>query len=135
MLEALRQLGASTLARLQAIGAAGIFLWQALIAVPQFKTSFILLIKQLHSVGVMSLPIILVSGLFIGLVLGLQGYNILVTYGSEQALGTMVALTLVRELGPVDCFVICRSSRFGIDSRNWLNESYRTISQYGNDRC
>ncbi|HNL35841.1 MAG TPA: lipid asymmetry maintenance ABC transporter permease subunit MlaE, partial [Agitococcus sp.] len=49
----------------------------------------------------MSLPIILVSGLFIGLVLGLQGYNILVTYGSEQALGTMVALTLVRELGPV----------------------------------
>ena len=101
MLETLRQLGASTLARLQAIGAAGIFLWQALIAVPQFKTSFILLIKQLHSVGVMSLPIILVSGLFIGLVLGLQGYNILVTYGSEQALGTMVALTLVRELGPV----------------------------------
>ena len=65
MLEALRQLGASTLARLH--------------AVPQFKTSFILLIKQLHSVGVMSLPIILVSGLFIGLVLGLQGYNIVVT--------------------------------------------------------
>ena len=43
----------------------------------------------------------LISGFFIGLVLGLQGYNILVNYGSEQALGTMVALTLVRELGPV----------------------------------
>jgi phospholipid/cholesterol/gamma-HCH transport system permease protein len=39
--------------------------------------------------------------LFIGLVLGLQGYNILITYGSEQALGTLVSLTLVRELGPV----------------------------------
>jgi phospholipid/cholesterol/gamma-HCH transport system permease protein len=52
-------------------------------------------------VGVLSLLIIVVSGLFIGLVLGLQGYTILVDYGSEQALGTMVALTLVRELGPV----------------------------------
>ncbi|HQV21614.1 MAG TPA: lipid asymmetry maintenance ABC transporter permease subunit MlaE [Agitococcus sp.] len=97
----IRQLGAVALARLQAIGAAGVFLWQALVAVPQPKTSFLLLVRQLYSVGVMSLPIILVSGLFIGLVLGLQGYNILVTYGSEQALGTMVALTLVRELGPV----------------------------------
>jgi phospholipid/cholesterol/gamma-HCH transport system permease protein len=50
---------------------------------------------------VLSLIIIIVSGLFIGMVLGLQGYNILIDYGSEQALGTMVALTLVRELGPV----------------------------------
>ncbi|HNJ86023.1 MAG TPA: ABC transporter permease, partial [Agitococcus sp.] len=97
----IRQLGASTLNRLQAIGAAGVFLWQALVAIPQPKRSFLLLVRQLYALGVMSLPIILVSGLFIGLVLGLQGYNILVTYGSEQALGTMVALTLVRELGPV----------------------------------
>lgn len=101
MVELIRQLGASTLSRLQSIGVAGIFLWQSLIAIPQPKRSFILLVRQLYSVGVMSLPIIMVSGLFIGLVLGLQGYNILVTYGSEQALGTMVALTLVRELGPV----------------------------------
>jgi len=50
---------------------------------------------------VLSLLIIIVSGLFIGLVLGLQGYTILVNYGSESALGTMVALVLVRELGPV----------------------------------
>ena len=101
MVEMIRQLGASTLNRLQAIGAAGVFLWQALVAIPQPKRSFLLLVRQLYALGVMSLPIILVSGLFIGLVLGLQGYNILVTYGSEQALGTMVALTLVRELGPV----------------------------------
>ena len=101
MLELIRQLGATALVRLQSLGAAGVFLWQALVAVPQPKVSFLLLVKQLYSVGVMSLPIILVSGLFIGLVLGLQGYNILVNYGSEQALGTMVALTLVRELGPV----------------------------------
>jgi len=49
----------------------------------------------------MSLPIIVVSGFFIGMVIALQGYNILVKYGSEQAVGQMVALTLLRELGPV----------------------------------
>ena len=52
-------------------------------------------------VGVLSLSIIIVSGLFIGMVLGLQGYTILTDYGSEQALGQMVALSLTRELGPV----------------------------------
>ena len=76
-------------------------MWQALVAVPQPRTSFPLLVKQLYAVGVLSFAIIIVSGLFIGLVLGLQGYNILITYGSEQALGTLVSLTLVRELGPV----------------------------------
>lgn len=49
----------------------------------------------------MSLLIITVSGLFIGLVLGLQGYSILVNVGSESMLGTMVSLTLLRELAPV----------------------------------
>ncbi len=62
---------------------------------------FGLLVKQLHSVGVMSLVIIVVSGVFIGMVLALQGFNILSSYGSEQAVGQMVALTLLRELGPV----------------------------------
>lgn len=99
--ESIRRLGAIALNRLESLGSAGVFLWQTLVAMPQPRTSFPLLVKQLYSVGVLSLAIIIVSGLFIGLVLGLQGYNILVTYGSEQALGTMVALTLVRELGPV----------------------------------
>ena len=49
----------------------------------------------------LSLIIILVSGLFVGMVLGLQGYQTLQTYGSESALGVLVALSLVRELGPV----------------------------------
>src|SRR5690554_3080223 len=57
--------------------------------------------KQLYSVGVLSLAIIVVSGLFIGMVLGLQGYTILSDFGSEAAIGQMIALTLVRELGPV----------------------------------
>src|SRR6476469_2166449 len=60
-----------------------------------------LLIRELYFTGVLSLIIILVSGLFVGMVLGLQGYHTLQTYGSESALGVLVALSLVRELGPV----------------------------------
>lgn len=60
-----------------------------------------LIIDQIHFVANYSLPIILVSGLFVGFVLGLQGYYTLQRYGSEQALGLLVALSLVRELGPV----------------------------------
>jgi phospholipid/cholesterol/gamma-HCH transport system permease protein len=60
-----------------------------------------LTIAQIHFIGNYSLVIIVVSGLFVGFVLGLQGYNTLQRYGSEQALGLLVALSLVRELGPV----------------------------------
>ena len=62
---------------------------------------FHLIVKELFSTGVMSLIIIVVAGLFVGMVLGLQGYETLKRYGSESALGVMVALGLVRELGPV----------------------------------
>lgn len=60
-----------------------------------------LVTKQIHFLGNYSLVIIAVSGLFVGFVLGLQGYYTLNRYGSEQALGLLVALSLVRELGPV----------------------------------
>lgn len=60
-----------------------------------------LVIQQVHFIGNYSLLIILVSGLFVGFVLGLQGYYTLNRYGSEEALGLLVALSLVRELGPV----------------------------------
>src|SRR6478672_3772509 len=56
---------------------------------------------QVHFLGNYSLAIIGVSGLFVGFVLALQGYYILQRYGSSEALGLMVALSLVRELGPV----------------------------------
>ena len=57
--------------------------------------------QQIHFIGNYSLLIISVSGLFVGFVLGLQGYYTLNRYGAEQALGLLVALSLVRELGPV----------------------------------
>ena len=60
-----------------------------------------LIVRELYFTGVLSMIIILVSGLFVGMVLGFQGYQTLKTYGSESALGVLVALSLVRELGPV----------------------------------
>ena len=60
-----------------------------------------LIIRELYFTGVLSIIIIMVSGLFVGMVLGFQGYQTLKTYGSESALGVLVALSLVRELGPV----------------------------------
>ncbi|MBB1075881.1 lipid asymmetry maintenance ABC transporter permease subunit MlaE [Rhodoferax sp. 4810] len=60
-----------------------------------------LLIAQLFNIGVLSLLIVAVSGLFVGMVLGLQGFTILSQFGAAQSLGVMVAASLVRELGPV----------------------------------
>ncbi|MCU1715651.1 lipid asymmetry maintenance ABC transporter permease subunit MlaE [Pseudomonas sp. 5P_3.1_Bac2] len=86
---------------LVSLGRSGLFLLRALFGRGSSGNGFQLLVKQLHSVGVMSLAIIVVSGVFIGMVLALQGFSILQKYGSEQAVGQMVALTLLRELGPV----------------------------------
>ncbi|MEB3733605.1 lipid asymmetry maintenance ABC transporter permease subunit MlaE [Halopseudomonas pachastrellae] len=94
-------LGRAGLDTLAALGRSGLFLVNVLFGRARFGNGWALLVKQLHAVGVLSLAIIVVSGLFIGMVLALQGYNILVGYGSEQAVGQMVALTLLRELGPV----------------------------------
>nr|WP_207148206.1 lipid asymmetry maintenance ABC transporter permease subunit MlaE [Halorhodospira halochloris] len=61
----------------------------------------LLVIDQVYKLGVLSLVIIVVSALFIGMVLGLQGYYTLSDFGAAEQVGVMVALTLVRELGPV----------------------------------
>jgi phospholipid/cholesterol/gamma-HCH transport system permease protein len=60
-----------------------------------------LLLREIYHAGVMSLIIILMSGLFIGMVLALQGYETLVRFGATEAMGVLVSLSLVRELGPV----------------------------------
>lgn len=101
MIDRIAALGRSGLDVLEALGRSGLFLFHSLWAWPNLRTNFPLLIRQIYAVGVLSMVIIVVSGLFIGMVLALQGYNILNRYGSEQALGQMVALTLLRELGPV----------------------------------
>jgi phospholipid/cholesterol/gamma-HCH transport system permease protein len=97
----LQLLGRNTLALISGLGRAVIILLSALFHFPNFRKGMPLLMHQLYSVGVMSLTIIVVSGGFIGMVLALQGYTILVGYGAEASLGPMVALSLLRELGPV----------------------------------
>lgn len=99
-MKAIAQLGANTIARVTASGRAGLMLFGALVAFPRLK-NVPLTIRQIYVVGVQSLLIIIVSGLFIGMVMALQGYTILVDYGAEGSLGPMVALSLLRELGPV----------------------------------
>ena len=68
-------------------------------AVPPVRVR--LFVDELFKLGVLSLLIICVSGLAVGMVLGLQGYNTLVRFGAEQSLGAVVGLSLIRELGPV----------------------------------
>ncbi len=96
-----RAVGRTTLDALASFGRAGQLLGHAFVGFFRLKQAFSLLTRQLYVVGVLSLAIIVVSGLFIGMVLGLQGYTILIKYGAEASLGPMVALSLVRELGPV----------------------------------
>lgn len=93
-------LGRGSLDMVEALGRAGMFLFQASVGVPS-REGWHLWLRQMHFVGVLSLAIILVSGTFIGMVLALQGYTILVDFGAEDALGQMVALSLLRELAPV----------------------------------
>ncbi len=101
LVTAIRNLGRKVLNSVQRIGRGQIFLFHTIMSLGIIFKEFSLLIKQLHSVGVLSIQIIAVSGLTVGMVLSLQGYNTLVDFGAEQSLGQMVALSLVREMGPV----------------------------------
>lgn len=83
------------------LGRGSIFLSKILLALPQLFPRFGLVIHQLFSVGVHTLLITLVAGLFVGMVLALQLYYTLNTFGAEDTLGMVVDLSLVRELGPV----------------------------------
>ncbi len=101
MIRRVQALGRSTFSVLQEAGHTTFFLLHVLFGRSKFPDNFKLLIIQLYYVGVFSLLIIAVSGMFIGMVLGLQGYTILVKFGAVDALGQLIALSLVRELGPV----------------------------------
>lgn len=100
-MNALASLGRRTLDILARMGRATFCLLQIFSGLHSVLIRPRLIVAQMYSVGVLSLPIILVSGLFVGMVLGLQGYTTLVDFGAAESLGTVVALSLVRELGPV----------------------------------
>ena len=97
----LRSMGARALDGIWRLGFASRFFIAVLMRSGTAFSRFSLTIREIFSTGVLSLIIIMVSGFFVGLVLGLQGYETLQRYGSSEALGILVALSLVRELGPV----------------------------------
>src|SRR4030066_1012008 len=86
---------------IERIGIAGIFLLTSLarMVTPPFKP--VPVIKQIHFIGARSMLVIIVSGVFVGMVIALQFYDTLVRFGSVSLLGSAVGLSLIRELGPV----------------------------------
>lgn len=102
LMDKFQHLGAVTLHSFRRLGRAALFLLEVIF----FSSGGVLvrpslLLKQLYSVGVQTLIIIVVAGLFVGMVMALQSYYALVDFGAEDSVGVMVALSLLRELGPV----------------------------------
>ena len=88
-------------ASLRSVGRAGLFTLSVFRASKPTKDFFAELVREIYKVGARSLPIIAVGGAFVGLVLTLQGYRTLSTFGASDALSTLLGLSLYRELGPV----------------------------------
>ena len=83
---------------LQSLGAYTLFFLRVLKEVPRVLLRFGLVVEQVHNAGALSLVIIMLSGLFVGMVLGLQGFDLLERFGSEESLGSAAALGLLKEL-------------------------------------
>jgi phospholipid/cholesterol/gamma-HCH transport system permease protein len=99
--DTLRRLGGGTVAAIGWLGYAARFSLAVVLETPAAFARLSLTLREIYFAGVLSLVIILVSGLFVGMVLALQGYDVLQRYGAAESLGVLVALSLVRELGPV----------------------------------
>ena len=91
----------SVLRGLERLGALTRFSLRLLAMSPGGLLRFRLVVEQVYNTGALSLVIIMTCGLFVGMVLGLQGYDLLQRFGSEESLGTGAALGLLKELGPV----------------------------------
>lgn len=94
-------IGKRVLFFLSSLGRSTLFLSRVIYSIPFLFFRPSLVVKQIFSVGVLTIVIVIVAGFFVGMVMSLQGYNILVRFNSESSLGIMIGLTLVRELGPV----------------------------------
>jgi phospholipid/cholesterol/gamma-HCH transport system permease protein len=97
----LRRIGGGTINSVMRLGFAARFFIAVLYHTPSAVRRIHLTLREIYFSGVLSLVIILVSGLFVGMVLALQGVEVLDRYGAQESLGIVVALSLVRELGPV----------------------------------
>jgi phospholipid/cholesterol/gamma-HCH transport system permease protein len=97
----LRRLGSFATTHIERLGYAARFFVAVVKNTPAAFRRLNLTLREIYFSGVLSLVVILISGLFVGMVLALQGYDVLQRYGADQSLGVLVALSLVRELGPV----------------------------------
>jgi phospholipid/cholesterol/gamma-HCH transport system permease protein len=101
-MEQLASIGRAGIALTQSLGQSALLLLRTLTAPPdRFSREFGRLVRQLYFIGVNSALIVALSGLFIGMVLALQGHTVLSRFGASEALGQLVSLALIRELGPV----------------------------------
>ncbi len=101
LLDRLQSIGHKSLTSAQRLGRGHLFLLQVLPAMEGMLFRPSLLIRQMYSVGVLTLLIIVVAGLFVGMVMSLQSYYALVDFGAEDSVSVMLVLSLLRELGPV----------------------------------
>jgi phospholipid/cholesterol/gamma-HCH transport system permease protein len=97
----IKELWRSLIDSLVGLGAVVRFLLRLLMLTPGVLLRFDLIVQQVFNSGALSLVIIMLSGLFVGMVLGLQGFQLLERFGSEESLGVAAAIGLVKELGPV----------------------------------
>src|SRR6185295_1040330 len=97
----IRELVESVRGSLQTLGAYTLFAGRVARDTPRALLRFSLVIEQVYNSGALSLVITMLSGLFVGMVLGLQGFDLLERFGSEESLGGVAALGLLKELGPV----------------------------------
>jgi phospholipid/cholesterol/gamma-HCH transport system permease protein len=95
------QLGRGTLALVRGVGGFSVFVAESFAALAVTRKLPRRLMRSIYEQGAVCLPVVVIVGLFTGLVLGLQGYHVLSRFGSEGLLGTMVSLSLVREMAPV----------------------------------
>jgi phospholipid/cholesterol/gamma-HCH transport system permease protein len=101
VLQPVQDLGFWALRFVDDLGKLAVFTVQILVALVRPPIRVRAFVTEVFKLGVLSLIIICVSGIAVGMVLGLQGYNTLVRFGAEQSLGAVVGLSLIRELGPV----------------------------------
>lgn len=101
MLNFLEKLGSNCLYQVNQVGRMGIFLFYSLLSIVRPPYKIYPIIKQTYLIGTLSIFVIIFTGAFTGMVLGLQGYHTLSKFGAQGLLGSAVALSLIRELGPV----------------------------------
>jgi len=98
---AVESVGARSLATVRELGRFALFAVRLVVAAFRPPWRGLRLVREIYDTGVLSLVIVCISGLAVGMVLGLQGHNTLVRFGAAGSLGAVVGLSLIRELGPV----------------------------------